>query len=98
MEPISSLTAANRLDQLLPAARAARNEKVTEEFLAIFYKEMLKSAIKSPDLTFGNDEEKDNNSVFSSLNQDVLIEQFAKQLAKNQAARPGWLPAVERAK
>ncbi|OGC10373.1 hypothetical protein A3D23_07565 [candidate division WOR-1 bacterium RIFCSPHIGHO2_02_FULL_53_26] len=96
--PIDPTIAAGRMARLPSAAGTARSAKVTEEFLTIFYKEMLKTAIKSPDLTFGDEEEKEKNSVFYSLNQDVMIEQFAHQLAKDQMERPGWLPAPGAAK
>ena len=95
MDPISALAGTNNLAKHLPAAQAARSSKVSEEFLTIFYKEMLKEAIKSPDLSFNGDKDQNNNSFFASFNHDVMIEQFAKQLAKDQLSAPGWLPVRE---
>ncbi len=88
---LSALTTYNRLNQSA-AGTSALNTKTGEEFLTIFYKEMLKQAIKPPSMTYDPDNQ-DGNSLFSDLNTDIMVEQFAKELVKQQLARPGWLPA-----
>ncbi|MDD5593674.1 MAG: hypothetical protein PHG97_02890 [Candidatus Margulisbacteria bacterium] len=93
MDPVSAVSSLNNFQQIARAAAAnGASAKVSEEFLTIFYKEMLKQAVKSPALSY-DPEKKDENSFFSAFNTDIMIEQFAKQLAKDQIARPGWLPA-----
>jgi Rod binding domain-containing protein len=95
MAAISPLSAVADFSQLSQVAGAnSLNSKAGEEFLTIFYKEMLKQAIKAPSLSYDPDN-KDENSFFSAYNTDIMVEQFAKQLVKNQIARPGWLPAEE---
>ena len=90
---LSALATYNRLSQMDQAAGAgALNTKTGEEFLTIFYKEMLKQAIKPPALAYDPDNQ-DEQSLFSALNTDIMVEQFAKELVKKQLARPGWLPA-----
>ena len=93
---LSALTTYNRLSQFNQAAgTGALNSKTGEEFLTIFYKEMLKQAIKSPSLAYDPDNQEGENNLFSDLNTDIMVEQFAKELVKNQLARPGWLPAEQ---
>lgn len=64
-------------------------EKIKDEFLAIFYKELLKQVFKAPDLSPG-EEDKENNFV-SSFSSDLMVEQLAEQMAKKAAIGPQWL-------
>ncbi len=90
---LSALTTYNRLSQLeRSAGTAALNSPAGEEFLMVFYKEMLKQAIKPPAMTYDPDNQEEQ-TLFSALNTDIMVEQFAKQLVKNQLARPAWVPA-----
>jgi Rod binding domain-containing protein len=96
MEAISPLTALANYNRLSQAAAASGvNSRAGEEFLTVFYKEMLKEAIKAPSFSYDPDNKSETETFFSTYNTDLLVEQFAKQLAKNQIARPGWLPAEE---
>lgn len=70
---------------LFPAGQNLAAEKVKTEFLSVFYKEMLKQAFKVPNLS-PNGEEKENNYV-TSITNDMLIEQLAQEMLKNQALR-----------
>ncbi|MDD5382857.1 MAG: hypothetical protein PHH60_04295 [Candidatus Margulisbacteria bacterium] len=63
------------------AATAEEREKVKQEFMTIFYKEMLKQSFKPSE--FGLSEE--NNSFSSAIGSDVLMEKFAAQLAETKA-------------
>jgi hypothetical protein len=90
ISPLSALAGDPRLSQVVSAAGA--NSQAGEEFLTIFYKEMLKSAIKAPSFSYDPDNKSEAETFFSAYNTDLMVEQFAKQLAKNQIARPGWLP------
>jgi hypothetical protein len=51
----------------------AQRQRVEQEFLAIFYKEILKDAFKAPNLSSG------------SLGSDMLVEQFAEELAQSRS-------------
>jgi hypothetical protein len=96
MEAVSALTALKNYDRPQQTAGAAGvNSRAGEEFLTIFYKEMLKEAIKAPSFSYDpdNKDKSETGTFFSTYNTDLMVEQFAKQLAKNQLARPGWLPA-----
>jgi Rod binding domain-containing protein len=56
-------------------------EKVEQEFVAIFYKELLKQAFKTP--SFGLDES--SNSMYSTFGSDMMVEKLALELAKSNA-------------
>lgn len=64
-------------------------EKVKQEFLAIFYKELLKQVFKAPDLNPG--EEDKGNDLVSSFSSDLMVEQLAEQMAKKASIGPQWL-------
>lgn len=95
VDGLSPLSGAGSYSQILPAALAARNAtgadaaRVKEEFVALFYKELLKQAFKVPDLSIGDDET--GQSGFSAINSDLMIDQLASELAKKGSfALPGW--------
>lgn len=60
---------------------AAGSQKVKEEFLAIFYKELLKQAFKPPKLGIGDEE----NSLSTTFGSDLLVERIALELARSGA-------------
>lgn len=65
--------------------------KVKEEFMALFYKELLKQAIKPPNFS-GTD---GNNSISSMYTSDILLDKLAVELTKNQAfSADNLFPAV----
>lgn len=82
----SSLAGMQGMEMAL-AAQAARvsgeagSQKVKEEFLAIFYKELLKQAFKAPKLGVGEDDV----SFTSSFSSDILVEKLALELARSGA-------------
>ncbi|OGC11420.1 hypothetical protein A3K48_02775 [candidate division WOR-1 bacterium RIFOXYA12_FULL_52_29] len=65
----------------------SREEQVKEEFMTMFYKEMLKQTLKMPKL--GPAEEEGASKTYSVFTSDILIEQLARQMVS--AARPTWL-------
>ena len=78
--------------QLLAAAQVAQathSEKAQQEFMTLFYKEMLKQAFKPEDLN--GDEEPQENSFISDFKSDIMVEQLANEMVKNGALRPNWL-------
>ena len=75
------------------AGRSAVSGKVSNEFLTIFYKELLKQVFKTPDLSLGNSADKE--SRFSTFNSELMVDQLAEQLAKNAAFQPSWISRVE---
>jgi Rod binding domain-containing protein len=77
----------SNLDALQNARQAAtvqEKEKVKEQFLAVFYKELLKKVYKAPNLSLGGEEENNSNSTLSTFTSDLLVEKMAMELAKNQ--------------
>jgi len=87
----------NSYGQIGAVSRSAAAARTREEFLTIFYKEMLKQVFKTPDLSIGTDEE-EKNSSFAAFNKDLMVEQLAGQLARNAALSQGWLaPPAESA-
>jgi len=71
------------------AAGESRAVKTKTEFMAIYYKELLKQVFKAPDLKIGDDED-NQNSAFTAFNSDVMVEQLAQHLAERSAAAPAW--------
>ena len=63
---------------------AAGRQKVKEEFLAIFYKELLKQAFKPPKLGF----ESENNNLTGTFASDMLVERLSLELARSGAFSP----------
>lgn len=59
-------------------------QKVKEEFLAIFYKEILKQSFKPPKLGV----ESENDSLTGTFGSDMLVERLALELARSGAFSP----------
>lgn len=77
--------------QLFPAVQAAASSKASDQFLTIFYKELLKQVIKTPNFSPADDE--DSGSAFaSSFNSELMVQELAEQLAKRAALGPSWIP------
>ena len=57
---------------------ASRSDLVKKEFAAIFYKELLKQAFESQSASFSEDK---NNLMTNAINQDILIDKLAEELA-----------------
>ena len=73
-----------------------QRQKVKEEFMAIFYKELLKQSFKPG--SFGV--EKDSSTFFNSFGKDMLVEKLALELARKKAFSVDALfpSAVERSR
>ncbi len=76
------------------AARAERTEAAKKEFLTMFYKELLKQAIKTPNLSLGDPDQEENN-ISSSYGSDLLVEKLAGQLAEKAASQINWQLGAE---
>ena len=62
-------------------------QRTKEEFLAIFYKELLKQAFKPPH--FGlEDEGGENSSITGVFGSDLLVDKLALELARSGAFSP----------
>lgn len=55
--------------------------QVQTQFTTMFWKEILKQALPSPNLSFGSEQ----SSIGNSYANDLYIEHLAQQLAKSQA-------------
>jgi Rod binding domain-containing protein len=66
---------------VIQASEYSARQKVQQEFMAIFYKELLKQSFKTP--TFGLEE--NNSSFMSTFGSDMLIDKLALELARSQA-------------
>ena len=58
-----------------------QRQKVVQEFMAIFYKELLKQSFKPPNLT-GSD---NPNSIGNTFSTDMFVEQMALELARSKS-------------
>ncbi len=96
MSSISAISGmSSYYSNLIPAAQAAQTGSAKEEFLAMFYKELLKQTVKVPDLSFkSEDETEPSYNVASSFGSEALIDQLADQLARKMAVQLGWNSAT----
>ncbi|MFH1389791.1 MAG: hypothetical protein ABIH56_03605 [Candidatus Margulisiibacteriota bacterium] len=67
----------------------SREEQVKEEFMTMFYKEMLKQTLKMPKLGPAEEEGESSQATYSAFTSDILVDQLARQMASS--ARPAWL-------
>lgn len=82
------------MQALQQLGRLPMDQKVKDEFMAIFYKELLKQAFKAPQIGITDGEE--NNQSFASLfTSDLLVEKLALELARNKSfSIDGLFPGV----
>lgn len=67
------------VDYQMPIS-VSQKEKVTQEFMAIFYKELLKQAFKPPNLSGS----KNQDSIGNTFGTDMFVEQMALELAQSK--------------
>lgn len=65
--------------------QAQASQKVKDEFMAIFYKELLKQAFKPPNVGFSGEGENSSNSIAAVFSSDLLVEKMALELAQSRA-------------
>lgn len=80
---ISGMTDLGQMQVMLEAARQSGQTKVQEEFMAVFYKELLKQAFTTP--SFSIDDEEENNTFKSSFTNDLMVDKLALEMARRQA-------------
>ena len=61
------------------------NQKVKDEFLALFYKELLKQAFKPPQPGLG--QETNRSSLLGTFSSDLMLEKLALELAQSKSFR-----------
>jgi len=86
-DPISGLQGIQSTGDLRILS-AQSKPKAEEEFLALFYKELLKQVFTPP--KFGLENE-DNSSFSNTFTSDLLVEKMALELARKQAFSAGQL-------
>jgi Rod binding domain-containing protein len=95
---IDSLSTIQRLAQNYQQAGLSNTpaaQQVKTEFMAIFYKELLKQSFQSPSLSLGGDDD-NNPSPVKLFASDILVEKLAMELARNGAISADQLfPAVK---
>lgn len=63
-------------------AQYPNQQKVKEEFLAIFYKEILKHSFKQPNFGIAGEDKESFSSVFTS---DLMVGRLALELARSKS-------------
>jgi hypothetical protein len=96
IEGINANQAARQIDfqATLPQVSPGKNyrSEAEDEFMAIFYKEILKQALKPP--KFGLDEE--SNSFGPSIVSDYMMDQMAMELAQTKSfSADNFIPQVK---
>jgi hypothetical protein len=77
--------------QTLAGMRAANSIAAKQEFLTMFYKELLKQSIKAPNLSGSGNEDEGSSAIFSSFSNDVMVEKLANELARKAVNQMGWV-------
>jgi hypothetical protein len=96
IESLSPLAGLSRsYTQAAPALPPGTAARVKDEFLTIFYKELLKQSFKAPALGVPGEEE-EQNDFMSTFRSDILIEQMAQELVKSGQLRPDWFDGANR--
>ncbi|MFC1540717.1 hypothetical protein ACFL4J_01615 [Candidatus Margulisiibacteriota bacterium] len=72
---------AEMLERANRATTPSQRAQVRDEFLAIFYKALLKQAITPAQLGFSED----NNPVISTFGSDLMVERMALELARSKS-------------
>lgn len=86
---------AQMLERAGQATTYTERQKIKDEFLAIFYKEILKQAFKPPKLGMSEND----NSVMGMFSADVLLNQMALELAQSNAfSADNFFPALSERK
>ncbi len=80
---LQSLMAINGVNADIIRAVQSGKQTSQDEFLAMFYKEILKQSIKPSTLGFSDDS---TNAAIGMYGADVLLEKLAIQLADDQSA------------
>lgn len=83
IENIQPLSAAQASAQQSVSVNAAVAQQVKEEFLALFYRELLKQSFQAPSLSINGEE--DTNNLPRQLSSDIFVEHMAQELAKSGA-------------
>ena len=97
MEGLNSLTSSgnmlntisniNNLAENAASKEATREEKAKQDFMAVFYKEILKQIVKTPNLSLDEEEEGALSSPVSAYYNDLMVEQIAKDWVQK-----GYIP------
>lgn len=89
VEPINPLVrSTSSYAELLPAARTSAGAQAQSEFMAVFYKEMLKQVFQAPNLSPLEADEQ--TGYASNINREMLIDQLAEHMAKKAIASQAW--------
>jgi len=89
MQSIIDAKLLQRADQ---ATTMTERQKVKDEFLALFYKEILKQAFDSPSFSTYGEEENSMSAMFTS---DIMVGKMAEQLVKSKAfSAENFFPAA----
>jgi hypothetical protein len=77
----------NNYQDLYPAAQAAASSGVEQEFLEIFYKQLLKQAFQAPNFAPFAEEDGNSNSFFTAFKNDIIVDQLAQELVRGTDLR-----------
>jgi ribosomal protein L9 len=83
IEPVNNISASQIMSPGMVQS-AQKPEQVQQEFLVLFYKELLKNSMKTPNLSITD--EKDSKP-FGSLTSDVMLDKLAEEIARKQIAQ-----------
>lgn len=72
-----------------PTLNSSEALAAKEEFLTIFYKELLRQVFKAPDLSLGDDQNKVD--LVGSFGSDLMVEQLARELARKGSFDARWI-------
>ena len=84
---LDTISSINNSDGNIASKEASREDKVKQDFMALFYKEILKQIVKTPNLSIDEDEDSGLSNPVSTYYNDLMVEQIAKDWVQK-----GYLP------
>ncbi|HVN66862.1 MAG TPA: hypothetical protein VMT55_00695 [Candidatus Sulfotelmatobacter sp.] len=88
--PLKDLYQGNNVSGTAAAAQAQ------DEFLVIFYKELLKNAFQAPNLSPVDEPEKDGaTNTAATFSSEIMVEQLAREMIKSGQLRPDFMRGIK---
>ncbi|MFA6431470.1 MAG: hypothetical protein WCV91_03705 [Candidatus Margulisiibacteriota bacterium] len=84
---LNTISSINNSGGNITSKEATREEKVKQDFMALFYKEILKQIVKTPNLSMDEDEDSGISNPVATYYNDLMVEQIAKDWVQK-----GYLP------
>ncbi|MFH1386943.1 MAG: hypothetical protein ABIH50_04690 [bacterium] len=76
---------------VVPTGNTRSAAQAKEEFIAVFYEQLLKQVFKAPSLSMQDDEENQGSTFTAAFTSELMARTLAEQMAKNSMMNAQWL-------